>query len=91
MKFGGLYVEFSRKEDSSNPGPGVAVLVPHVPAAEIAANQAESEKKALAQVDLEAREDEIAMLKIMDPEEYEKLVINGDLEEESTDGGEENS
>lgn len=86
LKFAGLYVEFSRKESSPDPDPGVVVSAPHVPVAEITEKQAEQEKKSFLEDELSIREDQLAEMWITDPHEAEKLVINGDLDEESKDG-----
>ncbi len=86
LKYAGLYVEFSRKESSPSPEPGAAVLAPHVPAAEIAAIQAEQAKVAFEQAERALKEDQVAEMWLTDPEKAEQHLINGDLDEESTDG-----
>jgi hypothetical protein len=86
LKFAGLYVEFSRKENSKDPDPGFVVSAPHVPAAEIAASQIQQANLALEQDELALKEDQLAEMWLTNPHEAEKLVINGELEEESTDG-----
>lgn len=86
LKFGNLYVRFSRNESPPSPEPWGSVAAPPVPATEIAVKQAEQARLAFEQDELALKEEQLQELKLTDPEEYEKHVINGDLDEESTDG-----
>lgn len=89
LKFAGLYVEFSRNESSEVPGPGIGVLAAHVPATEIAVIQNEQADRSFAQAEAEHKEDQVAEMWLTDPAQAEAHLVNGDLDEESTDGEDE--
>ena len=64
----------------------------HIPGTEIPEiNHSEKTKEALEVSELNLREEQLAMALIEDPEQYERLLAQGELEDEETDTDDEQS
>ena len=88
LKFGDLEIHFGKPEtlhDDRPPAPPNHTR----PATEIAATQKQIAKKSLLKDEVSLREDELALMVIENPMEAERLIMAGELNEETTDGTEE--
>lgn len=95
LKFGGLHVTFGKQAEETgltppsplgNAASGVAdpLTPPSVEA--ITAEQTKQNEQSLAQAEIDAKADRLALLAIEDPVEFERQMMNGELSDESTAG-----
>ncbi len=91
LKFGTLSVSFGKSPKGQDIlEPREHVVAPKPAAEMVEVNHKQQTKESLAQMECELREDQIAELLITDPLEAERLIAEGDLEEDdqTTDGEE---
>lgn len=81
LKFGPLHVKFGGTPEHVAEAPSVD-LRPTIPAPEIAEapNHEVMNREALAEDEMLAREERLALLQIEDPLEFEKQLISGEIE-----------
>lgn len=80
LKFAGLYVRFDKTVENA-----VVAASPPVPEAEISETTQKIHEEALAQDEVRLKQDQLDQMWIENPQEAERLLLAGELEDEEAD------